>query len=336
MLIFCRQDLTDSEREAILAAARNAGFEPSYLMSGKITLHGPGDSAPLADLPGVERIEALPKGVVLAKESERGLVRVGDAEGGGVEFGGGEFVVVAGPCAVEDRGRLLDLAHAAKAAGCNLLRGGAYKPRTSPYSFRGLRATGLKYLKEASCATGLPIVTEVLDTRDVEALAEAADMIQIGTRNMMNYALLVTVGRAGKPVLLKRGMAATLEELIYAAEYLLLEGAPGVVLCERGIRTLEPSTRNTLDLAAIPVLKGEVSLPVIVDPSHATGRRDLVAAMGRAAAGAGADGVMLEIHDNPSCALCDGPQAIHPASLKALVTNMRQISALAAEAEEVN
>ncbi len=330
MLIICRQGLTENEREVIFAAARDAGFEPLYLGPGKIALHGPGEAASLEALPGVERIEALPGGPVLAREPERATVKVGD-----VTIGGGEFVVIAGPCAVEDRARLLDLAHAAKDAGCNLLRGGAYKPRTSPYSFRGLRAKGLDYLKEASEATGLPIVTEILDTRDVKAFAEVADMIQIGTRNMMNYALLVEVGRAGRPVLLKRGMAATLQELISAAEYLLLEGAPGVVLCERGIRTLEPSTRNTLDLAAVPVLKGEASLPVIVDPSHATGRRDLVAAMGRAAAGAGADGVMLEVHDDPDCALCDGPQALHPGSLAALVSNMRRISAIAAEAEDL-
>ena len=294
----------------------------------------------LGVLPGVDRIEALPGGPVLAREPERAVVRVGDTtidgrETGGCQIGGGEFAVIAGPCAVEDRARLLDLAHAAKDAGCNLLRGGAYKPRTSPYSFRGLRARGLDYLKQASEATGLPIVTEILDTRDVKAIAEVADMIQIGTRNMMNYALLVEVGRAGRPVLLKRGMAATLQELVSAAEYLLLEGAPGVVLCERGIRTLEPSTRNTLDLAAVPVLKGEASLPVIVDPSHATGRRDLVAAMGRAAAGAGADGVMLEVHDAPDCALCDGPQALHPGSLASLVDDMRRISAIAAEAEDL-
>jgi 3-deoxy-7-phosphoheptulonate synthase len=258
------------------------------------------------------------------------VVRVGN-----VEVGAARFTVVAGPCAVEDRERLIDLAHAAKDAGCDLLRGGAYKPRTSPYSFRGLRETGLAWLRAASDATGLPVVTEILDARDLEHFADTADMIQIGTRNMMNYELLVAVGRAGKPVLLKRGMGATLAELVDAAEYLLLEGAPGVVLCERGIRTFEPSTRNTLDLAAIPVLRGETTLPVIVDPSHATGRRDLVAALCRAAAGAGAAGVMLEIHDDPDCALCDGPQAIHPRNLSALVDNMRRISALAAEAEEL-
>ncbi len=330
MLILCRQDLTDHEREEILAAARNAGFEPFFAHSGRIILHGPGDAAPLSDLPGILSIEPLPDRPVLAKEPGNAVVRVND-----VEIGGGAFTVVAGPCAVEEKARLIDLAHAAKSAGCDLLRGGAYKPRTSPYSFRGLRAVGLEYLRAASDATGLPVVTEILDAQDVELFTDTADMIQIGTRNMMNYELLVAVGRAGKPVLLKRGMGSTIDELVHAAEYLLLEGAPGVVLCERGIRTHEPSTRNTLDLAAIPVLKGVASLPVIVDPSHATGRRDLVAAMGRAAAGAGADGVMLEIHDDPDCALCDGPQAIHPENLSALVDNMRKISALAAEAEDL-
>jgi 3-deoxy-7-phosphoheptulonate synthase len=328
MLIFCRQDLTENERGAILDAARAAGFEPLELGSTRIALHGEGERAGLEALPGVLRIGALPDTPVLVNEPDRRVVRVGP-----VEIGTG-FIVAAGPCAVEDRQRLLDLAHAAKAAGCDILRGGAYKPRTSPYSFRGLGDKGLEYLKAAGEATGLPVVTEVLDPRDVAVAAEHADMLQIGTRNMMNYSLLVEVGRADRPVLLKRGMAATLAEFVFAAEYILLEGAPGVVLCERGIRSPEPSMRNTLDLAAVPALRHQTNLSVIVDPSHATGRRELVPPMTRAAAAAGADGVMIEIHDAPDQALCDGKQAVHPDRLAALVENLRKIAALAAEAEE--
>ena len=329
MLISCRNDLTAVQRDAILRAAREAGYSPQALGADRIALHGAGDLAAVRDLPGIERIEPLPTSPRLVREAGRRTVRVGS-----IEIGPG-FVVAAGPCAVESRARLLSLARAVKAAGGTLLRGGAFKPRTSPYSFRGLGQEGLEILAEARAETGLPIVTEVLDTRDVAAVAAVTDLIQIGTRNMMNYPLLVEVGRTGKPVLLKRGMGATIEETIHAAEYLLVEGASGVVFCERGIRTTETSVRNTLDVAAVPLLHMLTNLPVIVDPSHAVGRSDLVPAMARAGAAVGADGILIEIHEAPDEALCDGRQAVAPAALAALVENLKKISALAKEAEHL-
>ena len=327
MLIFCRNDLTAAQRDAILTAARGAGYTPTVLGAVRIALHGAGDLTALQGLPGIDRIEPLPTSPQLVCEEGRRTVRVGP-----VEIGPG-FVVAAGPCAVESREQLLPLARRVKAAGGTLLRGGAYKPRTSPYSFRGLGELGLEILAEARAETGLPIVTEVLDTRDVEALAAVADLIQIGTRNMMNYPLLVEVGRTGKPVLLKRGMGATIDETIHAAEYLLVEGASGVVFCERGIRTHETSVRNTLDVAAVPLLHQLTNLPVFVDPSHAVGHSDLVPAMARAGAAVGADGILIEIHDAPDEALCDGRQAVDPAALPALIENLSKISALAKAAE---
>jgi 3-deoxy-7-phosphoheptulonate synthase len=282
----------------------------------------------LRNLEGVDRLEPCPDRPVLTERGERTgttPVRCGEAT-----FGEG-LTVAAGPCAVEDRSRILDLAHAAKEAGADVLRGGAFKPRTSPYSFRGSGLRGLAWLREAAEAAGLPAVTEALDTRDVAVVADHADMIQIGSRNMMNYALLSEAGRAGKPVLLKRGMGATLPELYYAAEYLLLEGAPGVVLCERGIRTLNTTLRNTLDLSAVPLIREETHLPVIVDPSHATGRRSLVPPMALAAAAAGACGVIVEIHDDPAAALSDGEQAIYPETLRPLIDRMRRVAAIAEE-----
>ena len=221
------------------------------------------------------------------------------------------FSVIAGPCAAESREQMLETARAAADGGAAMLRAGAWKPRTSPHSFQGLGEEGLRLLAEAGEATGLPVVTELVDVRHVDLVAELADVIQIGARNMQNYALLTEAGRAGKPVLLKRGPSATLEELLLAAEYVTCEGNDDVILCERGIRTFEGSYRYTLDLAAVPVLKERTHLPVIVDPSHAAGRRGLVEPLSLAAAAVGADGVMVEIHPNPDEALCDGPQSLH-------------------------
>ncbi len=231
---------------------------------------------------------------------------------GQVRFGDGTLVVIAGPCAVESREQLFASALQVAAAGARMLRGGAFKPRTSPKSFQGLGDAGLDILVEAGLATGLPVVTEVLDPRDVERVARRVAMLQIGSRNMQNFPLLREVGRSGMPVLLKRGAAATIDELLAAADYVLDEGNSSVVLCERGIRSFDPSTRYLLDLAAVPVLRSRSPLPVIVDPSHGTGRRELVLPMARAAIAAGADGVMLEVHAHPEHALCDGPQALRP------------------------
>ncbi|MEJ7875376.1 MAG: 3-deoxy-7-phosphoheptulonate synthase [Solirubrobacterales bacterium] len=231
-------------------------------------------------------------------------------EVGGAKLGGGHFGIIAGPCTVESREQILSVARVVADNGAAMLRGGAYKPRTSPYSFQGLGVEGLRLLAEAKEETGLPIVTELLDVRDIEHVAEVADVVQIGARNMQNYPLLTEVGRAGLPVLIKRGLSATLEELVMAAEYVLREGNPNVILCERGIRTFETAYRFTLDLLAVPALKELTHLPVIVDPSHAAGRRDWVEPMSLAAAAAGADGIIVEVHPEPDAAICDGPQAL--------------------------
>ena len=228
----------------------------------------------------------------------------------GRKIGGEHFSLIAGPCTVESRDQTLTTARAVAAAGASLFRGGAYKPRTSPYAFQGLGQEGLRLLAEAKAETGLPIVTELMDARDLEAVVEVADVIQVGARNMQNYPLLAEIGRAGKPVMIKRGLSATLEELLMAAEYVLKEGNPNVLLCERGIRTFETAYRFTLDLTAIPVLKELSHLPVIVDPSHAAGRRALVTPLSLAAAAAGADGIIVEVHPHPDEAICDGPQQL--------------------------
>jgi 3-deoxy-7-phosphoheptulonate synthase len=228
----------------------------------------------------------------------------------GRKLGGDHFAMIAGPCTVESREQTIEAAHAVSAAGAAMFRGGAYKPRTSPYAFQGLGQEGLRLLAEAKAQTGLPIVTELMDLRDLDDVLEVADVIQIGARNMQNYSLLTEVGRSGRPALIKRGLSSTLEELLMAAEYVLKEGNESVILCERGIRTFETAYRFTLDLIAIPVLKELSHLPVIVDPSHAAGRRDLVTPLSLAAAAAGADGIIVEVHPKPDEAICDGPQAL--------------------------
>jgi 3-deoxy-7-phosphoheptulonate synthase len=240
----------------------------------------------------------------------------------GRRIGRGYFALIAGPCTIESREQTLETARAVAKAGASMLRGGAFKPRTSPYTFQGLGVDGLRILEEARDETGLPIVTELMDPRDVEAVVEITDVIQIGARNMQNFSLLAEVGAGDKPVLLKRGPSASVEELLMAAEYVVGEGNPRVILCERGIKTFERSTRYTLDISAIPVLKEETHLPVIVDPSHAAGRRSLVAALARAAVAAGADGLIVEAHPDPSVALCDGPQLIPTAEFGAFAEDM--------------
>jgi 3-deoxy-7-phosphoheptulonate synthase len=247
----------------------------------------------------------------------------------GRKIGGSSFAIIAGPCAVETREQLLETATAVRDAGATLLRGGAYKPRTSPYAFQGLGQEGLRLLAEAKAQTGLPVVTEVLDPRDLEHVLEVADVIQIGSRNMHNYALLSEVGRCGAPVLLKRGLSSTIDELLMASEYVLREGNEGVILCERGIRTFETAYRFTLDLAAVPVIKERTHLPVIVDPSHAAGRRELVTPLSLAAAAVGADGLLVEVHPRPEDAVCDGPQSLPTAGFGEYVERVRAVAALA-------
>jgi 3-deoxy-7-phosphoheptulonate synthase len=259
-----------------------------------------------------------------ASEGER---RVLDIEGR--RIGGEHFAIIAGPCTVESREQTLETARAVRDAGGAMLRGGAYKPRTSPYAFQGLGRAGLRLLAEAKLETGLPVVTEVMDPRDLEQVLGVADVIQIGARNMQNYPLLSEAGRAGRPVLLKRGLSATIDELLMAAEYVLKEGNEAVMLCERGIRTFETAYRFTLDLMAVPVLKERSHLPVLVDPSHAAGRRELVLPLSRAAAAVGADGLIVEVHPQPEQAICDGPQSLRTAELAGYVESVHAAAALA-------
>ena len=259
---------------------------------------------------GVDKVVQVTESYKLANKKfhpEHTVIDLGD----GVKIGGDSFVIMAGPCAVESREQLLETAEAAKAAGAQILRGGAFKPRTSPYSFQGLGKNGLELLLEAKKATGLPIVTEIMSPSHL-GLFEDVDVIQIGTRNMQNFELLKEVGKVNKPVLLKRGMANTLDELLMSAEYIMAGGNENVILCERGIRTFETSMRNTLDISAIPMLKSKTHLPVIIDPSHAAGIRFMVEPLTMAAIAAGADGVMIEVHNNPEKALCDGKQSLTP------------------------
>jgi 3-deoxy-7-phosphoheptulonate synthase len=245
----------------------------------------------------------------------------------GVKVGGSDIVVIAGPCAVESREQLFETARSVKEGGANILRGGAFKPRSSPYNFQGLGEEGLRLLGIIREETGLPIVTEVMDTRQVELVASYADMLQIGSRNMQNYPLLKEAGMCRKPILLKRGMMATIEEYLMAAEYILNQGNEQVILCERGIRTFETSTRNTLDLSAVPMLKRLTHLPVIVDPSHGTGLRWMVPAMSKAAVAVGADGLIMEVHYNPETALCDGHQSLSLNEFSQLMTDLKKIAA---------
>ena len=245
----------------------------------------------------------------------------------GVRIGGREVVIIAGPCAVESENQMLSAALAVKAGGASMLRGGAYKPRTSPYSFRGLALEGLRLLALARAETGLPVVTEVMDARHLPAVADVADVLQIGSRNMQNFTLLEEVGRSGMPVLLKRGMSATLSEYLQAAEYIMAAGNAELILCERGIRTFEPSTRNTLDLSAVPMLHRETHLPVLVDPSHGTGHAWMVPTLASAAVAAGADGLLVEVHCDPSSALSDGVNSLTPDVFAGMVEQVRRVAA---------
>jgi 3-deoxy-7-phosphoheptulonate synthase len=283
------------------------------------------DAAAFAQLPGVIRVVPMRRPYRLAaKEMSHGPTRITVAPG--VVVGGEAVQLIAGPCAVESRAQLLETARCVRDQGAHLLRGGAFKPRTSPYSFQGLGDEGLALLAEARAETGLPVVTEVMTPTAVGRVSEVADVLQIGARNMQNYDLLREVGRTRRPVLLKRGLSGTLEELLMAAEYVLAGGNPNVILCERGIRTFERATRNTLDLSAIPVLKELSHLPVVVDPSHGTGKRSLVLPMALAAVAAGADGLLVEVHPRPDEALSDGHQALTPNDFATLVQRVRAVA----------
>jgi 3-deoxy-7-phosphoheptulonate synthase len=315
MMILMKRTATEEEVQAVIARVQSVGARVHVSEGNEVTVIGAiGDREHVQRLgleaaPGVDRVVPILKPYKLASTQwGHGLRTVLDIAGR--KIGGAHFGMIAGPCTVESREQVLETARAVRDAGATFLRGGAYKPRTSPYTFQGLGSEGLRLLAEAKAETGLPVVTEVMDARDLEQVLEVADVVQIGARNMQNYPLLAEIGRSGRPALIKRGLSSTIEELLMAAEYILSEGNPAVLLCERGIRTFETAYRFTLDLTAIPVLKEMSHLPVIVDPSHAAGRRDLVTPLSLAAAAAGADGIIVEVHPNPDEAICDAAQQL--------------------------
>jgi 3-deoxy-7-phosphoheptulonate synthase len=332
MVVVVRRDATPAEREAIARTLLASGHplpeqgETSpgaqvHLDTGALSEE---TRRELSALPGVERlVETTYRLACRALHPDKTTVQVGD-----VIIGGAQPVVIAGPCSVEGEAQILEAAKAAKAAGAQMLRGGAFKPRTSPYSFQGLGLPGLRALALAGRETGLPVVTEVMEPGLVETVAEYADVLQIGSRNMQNFPLLRAAGQVQRPVLLKRGFAATIEEWLLAAEYILLEGNAQVILCERGVRGFDCNTRNLLDLSAVPLLAQLTHLPALVDPSHATGRADLVVPMGVAAIAAGADGLLVEMHPHPEAALSDAEQAITPAQLATLIAQASAVRAV--------
>jgi 3-deoxy-7-phosphoheptulonate synthase len=330
MIIITRPGITEAELDQIRERVEALGMRTHLSRGAHRTIVGCiGDEALLQEaallrLPGVESVTPVLKPYKLAaREFAAAPTVVRAGEGAGAAIGGRDLAMIAGPCSVEGREMLRETAHAVAASGAGLLRGGAFKPRTSPYAFQGLGETALRLLAEVRAETGLPVVSEVMEARDVALLAEHVDVLQIGARNMQNFALLREVGRVQRPVLLKRGLSATLKELLMAAEYILAQGNRDVILCERGIRTFETAMRNTLDVGAIPVLKRETHLPVIVDPSHAGGRADLVAPLAFAAVAAGADGLMVEVHPCPAEALSDGDQSLTFAAFDALMRQLR-------------
>jgi 3-deoxy-7-phosphoheptulonate synthase len=330
MIIVLKPQATEAEIAQIVKTIESFGLAAHISKGTERTIIGAiGDERalqerPLEAFPFVEKVLPILKPYKLASREFKPEGSAVDVDG--VVVGGQRVVVMAGPCAVEGRDILLETARLIKDAGGHILRGGAYKPRTSPYSFQGLGEEGLKYLAEARQETGLPIVTELMDTREASVVYECADLIQIGARNMQNFKLLKEVGCRRKPVLLKRGMSSTVKELLLAAEYIMSEGNYDVILCERGIRTFEDATRNTLDLSAVPLIKRLSHLPVVVDPSHGTGKWDLVSPMALAAVAAGADGIMVEVHPRPEEALSDGPQALLPSTFAKLMDDLIRVA----------
>lgn len=330
-----KPEATEKEKEEVLERIKNLGYKPHVIQGTTRDVIGAvGDERgkfilqSIESMNGVEKVVPILKPYKLASKEvkkEPSIIKISE----NVSIGGTKIVVMAGPCAVESEEQIINVAIAVKSAGASILRGGAFKPRTSPYTFQGLKKEGLKLLSKARKISGLPIITEVVNPETAELVAEYADILQIGTRNAQNYELLKTVGKLKKPVLLKRGMSMTIQELLMSAEYILSEGNRAVILCERGIRTFETKTRNTLDLSAIPALKEETHLPIIVDPSHATGYSKYVPAMSYAAIAAGADGLMIEVHPDPDKAFSDGPQSLTPEGFAQL---MQKLSAFASAA----
>jgi 3-deoxy-7-phosphoheptulonate synthase len=337
MLIVMKADATDQQVEAVLDVIRVLGFKPHPMPGATRTAigitgnQGAIDPGHFENLPGVAEAIRVSKPYKLVSRDlkhDDTIIRVGDAE-----VGGPEPVIIAGPCAVESLDQTLEIAEIVSACGVKLFRGGAFKPRTSPYSFQGLGEEGLKILAEVRDRFGMRIVTEVLDTDTADLVEEYADVLQIGARNMQNFSLLNRVGQTSKPVMLKRGMSATLEEFLLAAEYIMAEGNYNVILCERGVRTFADHTRNTLDLSIVPAVQNRSHLPIIVDPSHGTGKRHKVLPLARASIAVGADGIMVEVHNQPEHALSDGPQALLPDMFKQLVGEVSAIHKAILETE---
>nr|WP_325190151.1 3-deoxy-7-phosphoheptulonate synthase [uncultured Selenomonas sp.] len=330
MVVIMNADATQEDIEGVIHAIEEKGLAAKVMEGARQKIVGViGDKTRLADAPidamhGVETTVAISKSYKLASREFHPAPTI--IEVGGVQIGGGTPVVMAGPCAVESRSQLMETAEIIKAGGAQFLRGGAYKPRTSPYAFQGLEEEGLKYLAEAREKTGLGIVTEVTVVEAVETVAQYADILQIGARNMQNFGLLKAVGRAKRPVMLKRGLAATIDEWLNAAEYIMNEGNPNVILCERGIRTYETYTRNTFDISAIAAIKHLSHLPIIADPSHGTGKWRMIKPMSLASIAAGADGLIIEVHPSPARALSDGPQSLTPENYHDLMESVHKLS----------
>jgi 3-deoxy-7-phosphoheptulonate synthase len=331
MIIITQPNATEEQIERVVARVREYGLEAqisrgaSRVIIGVIGAEARIREKPFAAMPGVEAIVPVETPYKLASYESRGVAST--VEICGVSVGGDSAVaLICGPCSVESREQLLSIARTVKDCGARILRGGAFKPRTSPYSFQGLREDGLRFLADARNETGLPVITEIMDARDLPIVERYADCLQIGARNMHNFSLLKEVGRSHLPVLLKRGFSATINELIMSAEYILSEGNMNVLLCERGIRTFETATRYTLDLNAVPILKAKTHLPVVVDPTHGVGLREFIPQMAIAAVAAGADAIMLEVHDSPDLAKSDGEQALIPDMLAKLVPRLRAVA----------
>ncbi len=329
MIIVMKQGATDDEIGKAVARINELGYQEHVIKGVERTVIGAiGDERgkymleSLVSLNGVESAMPILKPFKLASSEgrpERSQLPMGE----GVEIGGEQIIIIGGPCSVESREQIMESAEVVRAGGGHVLRGGAYKPRTSPYSFQGMAEDGLKLLAEAREKTGLPIQTEVMDSEDIDVCCEYADVLQIGARNVQNFSLLKKVGKTNKTIFLKRGMSTTIEELLMSAEYIMSQGNPNVVLCERGIRTFETATRNTLDISAVPVLKEQTHLPIVVDPSHAAGAWRFVAPLAKAAVAVGADGLMLEMHPEPEKAMSDGPQSLKPKKFAALVEELK-------------
>jgi 3-deoxy-7-phosphoheptulonate synthase len=330
MIIVLRPNSTDEQIKHVVDRIEELGFVPHVSKGVARTIIGViGDeqklqAEPLQAIEGVENVVPIMKPYKLASREFRPEESVFDIKG--VKVGGGHLAMIAGPCAIESEERLFEIAELVRDAGANILRGGAFKPRTSPYSFQGMGEEGLRILKAAGERFGMPVVTEVMDPRQVDLVEKYTDIFQIGARNMQNFDLLKEIGKTRTPVLLKRGMSATVKDLLMSAEYVMAQGNLQVILCERGVRSFEESTRNMLDLSAVPNVKGLSHLPIIVDPSHATGRPDLIPAMSRASIAAGADGVHIEVHSCPEKALSDGPQALLPQQYEQLMDDLRRLA----------